>query len=106
MPAGFTGKAGIVREADLFSRLWPSVSAEAVTQLLPLLSETVNAVNDQESIVTKDGSSMADKTATGTYRSQAITSGGSFFVESNKMGTKRGKYVTAPIPRIVIKIAF
>jgi len=58
MPAGFTGKAGIVREADLFSRLWPSVSAEAVTQLLPLLSETVNAVNDQESIVTKDGSSI------------------------------------------------
>jgi len=58
MPAGFTGKAGIKREADSFSRLWPSASVIAITQLLPLLSENVNQVNDQESIVTKDGRSI------------------------------------------------
>ena len=57
------------------------------------------------SLTTSEGSSMADKTATGTQRSQATTGGGSFFDESSRMGSKRGKYVTIPIPRMVMKIA-
>ncbi len=67
-------------------------------KLLPLKSNLA-------SLTTNDGSSMADRTATGTKRSQATTSDGSFFDESSRMGSKRGKYVTMPIPKMVMKIA-
>lgn len=61
MPAGFTAKAGFKREADIFSRVWPSASPATITELLPLISEDVNVVNDQNSIITKDGQSVPER---------------------------------------------
>ena len=67
-------------------------------KLLPLKSNLA-------SLTIREGNNMADKTATGTQRSHATTGGGSFFDESSRMGSKRGKYVTIPIPKIAMKIA-
>lgn len=54
MPAGFNNKAGIVREATTFSKVWPSTNPGTVVQLLPVVSEDVNITLDQQSAVTRD----------------------------------------------------
>jgi len=51
-----------------------------------------------------EGSNNADKTVTGTYRSQAITSGGNGLEARSSKGSKRGRYVTASMPSIMKKI--
>lgn len=54
MPSGATIKAGIVREATTFSRVWPSASPGTVLQLLPIVNESVNEALDQQMLVQKD----------------------------------------------------
>jgi len=41
MTAGFDSKAAFVREADLFTRTWPSVSPAVAGLILPLLAESI-----------------------------------------------------------------
>lgn len=46
-------KAGIAREADVYSKVWPSTDAAEVVQLLPVISEDIDWSLDQQSINTR-----------------------------------------------------
>ena len=51
---GFDSRAGIAREATLYGPLWPSASAAAITQTLPLEGETVVPRDERVAIPTAD----------------------------------------------------
>ena len=57
MPAGFTTKAGIQREAITYAPAYPGTPVE-VTALLPLVAESVQTSLDQQSLVTRQSKSV------------------------------------------------
>jgi hypothetical protein len=59
MPAGFESKAAFVREADIYTRTWPSAVPAVATQILPLLAENVGPEVGQAAIVTEDSDNQA-----------------------------------------------
>jgi hypothetical protein len=59
MPAGFDSKAAFVKEADLFTRTWPSTLPAVATEILPLLAESVGPEVGQAAIVPVDNSNQA-----------------------------------------------
>lgn len=54
MPAGYEARAAYVREADLYTRTWPSVDPAVPTEILPLLAESIGPEVGSLSVSTVD----------------------------------------------------